>query len=140
MRLFGEATEKKKKPAPKTDKPAESKKAAPKKSRTTKAPAKKPATASPGEAGKPASIARPKSPDDLKLISGVGPKLEGILNGLGIYAYSQIAGWNPDEIEWVDGYLKFKGRIARDSWLDQADALATGGVDEYIRRFGKKPR
>jgi NADH-quinone oxidoreductase subunit E len=39
----------------------------------------------------------------------------------------------------VDGYLNFKGRIDRDDWVRQAEAL-TKGVDEYIRVFGKDPR
>ena len=40
---------------------------------------------------------------------------------------------------WVDGYLSFHGRIEREEWVKQAKALAKGGVDEYIRVFGKKP-
>ena len=31
------------------------------------------------------------APDDLKLISGVGPKIEGILHALGIFTYAQVA-------------------------------------------------
>ena len=69
-----------------------------------------------------------------------GPKIEGTLNGLGIYSYSQIAGWNAAERAWVDGYLNFKGRIERDDWVKQADALARGGEEEYIKVFGKKPK
>ena len=83
---------------------------------------------------------KPAKPDDLKLISGVGPKLEGVLNGLGIYKFEQISKWKKAEREWVDGYLKFKGRIDRDDWVKQAKALAKGGEEEYIRVFGKKPR
>jgi NADH-quinone oxidoreductase subunit E len=82
----------------------------------------------------------PKKVDDLKLIAGVGPKLEKLLNELGVYTFRQIAGWGPAEIKWVDDHLKFKGRIVRDKWIEQADALAAGGEEEYIRRFGKKPR
>ena len=77
--------------------------------------------------------------DDLKLISGVGPKIEGILHELGIYTYAQVAAWKKAEREWVDGYLNFKGRIERDDWVKQAKALAKGGDAEYIRVFGKKP-
>lgn len=89
---------------------------------------------------RPAAIEKPAAPDDLKLISGVGPKLEGVLNGLGIYTYAQVASWKKAEREWVDGYLKFKGRIERDDWVRQAKALAKGGEAEYIKVFGKKPR
>ena len=84
--------------------------------------------------------APPAQVDDLKLISGVGPKLEKLLNDLGIYTFAQIASWGPGEIRWVDDHLKFKGRIVRDKWVEQAAALAAGGEEEYIRRFGKKPR
>ncbi|MGQ2902699.1 MAG: NADH-quinone oxidoreductase subunit E [Neoaquamicrobium sediminum] len=89
---------------------------------------------------RPAAVERPAQPDDLKLISGVGPKLEGVLNGLGIYTYAQVASWKKAERDWVDGYLRFKGRIERDDWVKQAKALAKGGEAEYIRVFGKKPR
>ena len=90
--------------------------------------------------GKPPAIARPGEPDDLKLINGVGPKIEGQLNDLGIWTFAQIAAWTPVEEQWVDGYLRFRGRIARDDWVRQADALARGGRDEYVRVFGKEPR
>lgn len=68
--------------------------------------------------------ARSGGPDDLKLISGVGPKIEGILHGLGIFHFDQISTWKKNERDWVDGYLRFKGRIDRDQWIKQAKALA----------------
>ncbi len=89
---------------------------------------------------RPAGIAKPAVVDDLKLISGVGPKIEGILHSLGIFTFTQVAAWKKAEREWVDGYLKFSGRIERDDWQKQAKALAKGGVAEYIKVFGKKPR
>ncbi|MGI9508409.1 MAG: helix-hairpin-helix domain-containing protein, partial [Geminicoccaceae bacterium] len=67
--------------------------------------------------------------DDLKKISGVGPKLEEKLNGLGIYHYSQIAAFTPENITWVDGYLSFKGRITRDDWIGQAGMLMASAGD-----------
>ncbi len=78
--------------------------------------------------------------DDLKWISGVGPKLEETLNGLGVFHFEQIAAWTKAEIDWVDDYLKFSGRIERDNWIEQAKALAKGGWDEYVKVFGKEPR
>lgn len=100
------------------------------------------AGAKPGldDKNRPAGIDKPAEVDDLKMISGVGPKIEGILNGLGIYTFAQVSGWTLAEREWVDGYLNFKGRIERDDWVRQAEALAKGGEAEYIRVFGKKPR
>ncbi len=88
---------------------------------------------------RPVRLERPDAPDDLKLISGVGPKLEQKLHGLGIFTFKQVASWKKAEREWVDGYLSFHGRIEREEWVKQAKALAKGGVEEYIKVFGKKP-
>ena len=89
---------------------------------------------------RPKGIEKPSQVDDLKLISGVGPKIERVLNGLGIYKFEQIAHWKKAEREWVDDHLKFKGRIERDDWVKQAKALAKGGREEYVKVFGKEPR
>jgi len=94
----------------------------------------------PAEKGRPQGIARPAAPDDLKMISGVGPKIEGILHELGVYTFAQVAAWKKAEREWVDEHLSFHGRIEREDWVRQAKALAKGGEAEYIKVFGKKPR
>ena len=78
--------------------------------------------------------------DDLKLISGVGPVLERTLNAVGITTYAQVAKLTPAQIEAVEGELNFRGRVLRDKWIEQADALAAGGPAEYTKRFGKDPR
>ena len=78
--------------------------------------------------------------DDLKMIAGVGPKLEKTLNKLGFWHFSQIAKWTKKDVAIVDDELSFKGRIERDDWVKQAKALAKGGRDEYVRVFGKEPR
>lgn len=89
----------------------------------------------------PVRMDRPQgTADDLKLISGVGPKLEQTLNSLGFWHFHQIAAWTVDDIAIVDDQLRFKGRIERDDWVKQADALAKGGRDEYVKVFGKEPR
>ncbi|OCW58690.1 NADH-ubiquinone dehydrogenase [Hoeflea olei] len=77
---------------------------------------------------RPAEIDKPATPDDLKAISGIGPKLEQVLNGLGVWTYAQIAAWTPEEVAWVDDYLQFSGRVERDDWIAQADALAKGAA------------
>ncbi len=91
------------------------------------------------EAGAPLFDAPQGAADDLKLISGVGPVLEKKLNALGITQYAQVAAFKKADIVRVDDALSFKGRIERDEWVKQAKALAKGGVEEYIRVFGKKP-
>ncbi|MEL6568053.1 MAG: NADH-quinone oxidoreductase subunit NuoE [Pseudomonadota bacterium] len=61
--------------------------------------------------------------DDLKKIKGIGPVNENQLNELGIYTFAQIAAWTPANVEWVEGYLSFPGRIGREDWITQATAL-----------------
>ncbi|MCO4824613.1 MAG: hypothetical protein KC451_07155 [Amylibacter sp.] len=78
--------------------------------------------------GKPALYKKaPAKADDLKVIKGVGPGLKGTLNDLGIYTYAQVSDWKAKDIAWVDGNLKFKGRIVRDEWVKQCKSLAKGG-------------
>lgn len=92
-----------------------------------KTPAKKATAAAAGS--KPRGLKRPRKgvADDLKKISGVGPKIEGLLNGLGIFHFDQIAAWTDGHVAWVDDRLKFKGRIGRENWIAQATKLAGAG-------------
>jgi NADH-quinone oxidoreductase subunit E len=64
--------------------------------------------------------------DDLKAISGIGPKLEKVLNGLGIMTYVQVADLTASQIERLDADLGIAGRIERDGWIEQARRL--GGM------------
>jgi len=113
------------KAAAKAAKPAAAKSAP--KAKAAKAPA--PAAAAAGTETKPRTMKAPRKSgaDDLKRISGVGPKLEGVLNELGFWHFDQIAKWTGTEVAWVDSRLKFKGRIERDNWIDQAVKLADEG-------------
>ena len=105
------------KPAPKA---TEKKAAKPKKA----APAAAAAEAVEESAPETLSAPRGGQADDLKKISGVGPKLEALLNEMGFWHFAQIAAWTPAEIAWVDSRLKFKGRIERDGWIAQATEFA----------------
>ena len=60
--------------------------------------------------------------DNLRLISGIGPKMERLLNANGVFYFWQIANWTDSDIELIDERLDtFKGRIGRDKWVSQAD-------------------
>ena len=62
-------------------------------------------------------------PDDLKLIAGITPELEGKLNKLGLIKFEQIANFSDDDIANVDEALALEGRIERDDWVSQARRL-----------------
>ncbi len=97
---------------------------------------------SPAEAGRrPDGLDAPRegAADDLRLIKGVGPKLEQLLNSLGFWHFEQIAAWGAEELAWVDANLEgFKGRASRDDWVAQAKVLAEGGETEFSSRAEKE--
>ena len=148
------------KSAPKADVPAPkpaAKKAAPAKAAPAKADGTKvkpaPAKAAPAAKAKANAADAPASPgkkprtlkeprkagaDDLKMIKGVGPKMEQLLNTLGFFHFDQVAKWTEDEVSWVDQNLEgFKGRVSRDNWVSQAQTLASGGETEFATRVKK---
>lgn len=87
----------------------------------------KTAVAAPVEVVAPKTAARGRKStakaDDLKRISGVGPKLEMVLKGRGIGTFADIAAWSEADVARVDAELGFEGRIARDDWVGQAKTL-----------------
>ena len=103
-------------------------------------PRKKPVKEEPAPppAGKPKIAAAVGDPDNLRLIKGVGPKLNALLNKLGITRFDQIAAWGAEEIAEVDKYLEtFSGRITRDAWIDQAKFLAKDDIAGFEKKYGK---
>ncbi len=116
------------KPASKTVPPRAAKPAA----------ADRPRPAATGKPSRPKGLtgARGGKADNLQLISGVGPKLDKTLQGLGFYHFDQIAAWSKDEVDWVDEHLRFKGRIERDEWIPQAKLLAAGDMAAFNRKYG----
>ncbi|MGC1495151.1 MAG: NADH-quinone oxidoreductase subunit E [Sulfitobacter sp.] len=92
----------------------------------------------PGKKPRTMKAPRKSGADDLKLIKGVGPKLESLLHSMGFFHYDQISKWGADEIAWVDQNLEgFKGRVSRDTWVDQARSLAAGEETEFSKRAKK---
>ncbi len=85
-----------------------------------------------------AAVAGLEPADDLLRIKGVGPKLVALLASLGVTRFAQIAAWDEAEIDRIDARLgTFAGRIRRDSWVEQANFLASGDVAGFEARFGK---
>ena len=85
--------------------------------------------------GIPAAVG---TPNDLLQLKGVGPKLNGVLVGLGVTRFDQIAAWTAGDVAKVDEHLgSFKGRIVRESWVEQAGLLATGAIAAFEAKFGK---
>lgn len=75
--------------------------------------------------------------DNLQLIKGLGPKLAGLLNGLGVASFQQIADWTEADIAAIDPQLgAFQGRIARDNFVDQAGYLARGDKAGFEAKYG----
>jgi NADH-quinone oxidoreductase subunit E len=81
----------------------------------------------PASPAKPVKARRSKSVDDLKRISGVGPKIEQVLINMGVTRFRDIAAWTEDDIAKFDVALGVSGRIVRDKWIEQARSLAKGG-------------
>lgn len=79
---------------------------------------------------KPPGIPVPRGgkEDDLLLIKGVGPQTVERLNQLGIWHFSQVSAWTPEETAWLGNYLAFPGRIEREQWVAQAEKLSQGIV------------
>ena len=72
--------------------------------------------------------------DDLKVISGIGPKLESTLNNFGIKSWEQLATLSDEQVATVEEALdEFPGRIVRDQWVSQAAALVTRFPDRANR-------
>jgi predicted flap endonuclease-1-like 5' DNA nuclease len=75
--------------------------------------------------------------DDLKRIRGIGVLIEKRLKAIGISRYDQIANWTSGDTDRVSQLLEFKGRIERESWVEQARILSSGGYTEFSRRVDR---
>lgn len=70
------------------------------------------------------------SPDALDEIQGVNAALAELLNGVGVYYFSQLAAFDAGDLAWLDAQLGANGRVIRDRWAAQAEAL------ERLKRAG----
>lgn len=104
------------KAAPKVAEPATEKTA-----KAAKASSAKVAVAKSGTSAK-----RSGKTGDLKVIDGIGPKLEQMLNGKGIRTVADMAALTEAEVKSLDTELGLDGRALRDDWVGQAKALGRG--------------
>jgi len=62
--------------------------------------------------------------DDLKVINGIGPKMEQTLNSIGIFTFAQVSKMTNREYTLLDEITgSFPGRAERDDWSGQAKKL-----------------
>ena len=91
----------------------------------------------------PEPAAEPEAPStpaaiEITQLKGLGPKLAATLAELGFTRVDQIAALTPAEAENLDARLgAFKGRMARDRWIEQAKLLTAGDKTGYETEFGK---
>ena len=91
-----------------------------------------------------ADIAVATEEDDLKLIEGIGPKIEAVLKAAGIKTFAQLAAMKPEEIQKLLDQAEgnFWGNIP-ETWPEQAALAAQGKWDELKEwqqkhKYGRK--
>jgi predicted flap endonuclease-1-like 5' DNA nuclease len=77
--------------------------------------------------------ARGGAPDDLTLIEDVSVLQQTTLYSIGVFHFDQIADWTPANVAWVDAYLRLRGRIDAEQWIEQARELVRNGVSASRR-------
>ena len=88
----------------------------------------------------PVAPSIPETPlaTEITQLKGLGPKLAATLAELGFTRIDQIAALTQTEAENLDARLgAFKGRMARDRWIEQAKLLNAGDRAGYEAAFGK---
>lgn len=88
-------------------------------------------------AGTPGTVAA--DDQDVRRLKGVGDRFAAALAALGVTRVGQVAAWSTGEADAIDARLPegFRGRIATDRLVEQAQLLDGGRVTEYETRFGR---
>ncbi len=68
----------------------------------------------------PSATATLEADDLIGEIDGIGPVIGAKLAELGVTTFRQIAVWTPEDIDRIDDYIAFPGRIQREDWIGQA--------------------
>ena len=79
-----------------------------------------------------AEPATPRKRDDLKVIEGIGPKIEMLLNEAGYLSFGDVALADPQALAQVLERAGPRFSLARtETWPQQAQLLADGKLDEF---------
>ncbi|MCO5329739.1 MAG: heterodisulfide reductase-related iron-sulfur binding cluster [Ilumatobacteraceae bacterium] len=88
--------------------------------------------ARPGAAAAPVAVAEPETSvavaDNLKLIVGIGPKNEEILNAAGVTTFEQLAGMTVAQVQDIMPDLQ-DARVEKEDWVGQAQRFAQAKAD-----------
>ncbi|MCB9283722.1 MAG: 50S ribosomal protein L27 [Lewinellaceae bacterium] len=111
-------------------------------------PAKKAAESAP-KAGKSEKITLPSgkkvTQDDLKLVEGIGPKIEGLLNEAGIHTWADLANADLSKLQAILDEAGSRYRMHDPAtWAKQASLASEGKWDELVEyqdhlQGGKEP-
>ncbi|MFN4145936.1 MAG: hypothetical protein ACK4GN_08950 [Runella sp.] len=82
-----------------------------------------------------APVVTPVVPDDLKVVEGIGPKIEELFNNAGIWTFAQLAATSPERLRdiLVAGGSRFQIHDPG-TWPEQA-ALARDGQWEKLKAW-----
>jgi len=76
--------------------------------------------------------------DDLAAIRGLGKRHAARLQAIGIYHFSPIAAWTPQEAAWVGAYLDIGDAVRDRDWVGQATRVA--GSDDPLAAAAAPPK
>lgn len=109
--------------------------------RPEEAPAPKPAAPPPTPAPPPPAaeptppvpsiVEEPPTPDDLKLIEGIGPKIASLLQGTGITTFAQLAAADVDRLKQILADAGLEHLADPTTWPEQARLAGAGDWDAF---------
>ena len=78
----------------------------------------------------------PTAPDSLKKLEGIGPKVESILNGIGITTFAELAETDVETLRETLAVAKLQ-MMDPSSWGEQAELAAKGDWDALEKLQGE---
>ncbi|MEO1014944.1 MAG: hypothetical protein AAFX08_07115 [Pseudomonadota bacterium] len=83
----------------------------------------RPGEAPPAQAPRLLDLPENGPADDLTQIIGVSEATAQNLQALGVFHFSQIAGWSDAHARWIESQIGEPGRVNRERWIEQARGL-----------------